>query len=423
MNFDSRDVLAVVMAGGRGSRLGPLTEMRCKPALPVAGGYRTIDFVMANCLNSSLSTVGILTQYNAYSLIRHLTETWLAGMGPHGGVEIWPAEQRTTQDWYSGTANAVFQNLDLITARAPRYVLVLAADHVYTMDYRPLIDFHITQGAEVSVGCVEVAVSEARHFGVMAVDDSQRIVSFREKPRDPRGMTTPEGRVLASMGIYVFNTETLVEALRRDAVREASGHDFGHDIIPRLIADPNRRVSGYPFRDPRTGEHGYWRDIGTVENYWQTHMELLEEHPPIDLGCPGWPIRTPANGLPAARLLEDTPGGQPTVIINSIVAAGCTLQGTLVRNCVLFPHVSVQGESVLEHTVILPGARIGRGCRLRNTIVEEGAVVPAGTVTGEYADEDRMRFVVSENGIVLITRENQDSAARGVCAEKSFQAA
>jgi glucose-1-phosphate adenylyltransferase len=326
------DVLVAVLAGGRGTRLGDLTRECSKPALPFGARYRIVDFVLSNCINSGMHRIGVLTQYHAYSLIQYLTRAWQVRSCESREIEIWPADQRSDPEWYLGTANALYQNLDIIRDKGPRYLLVLAADHVYKMDYRRLIDFHFMRGADMTVACVEYPKSESRHFGVMAVDDTQRIVRFSEKPLEPVGLVNRNGRVLVSMGVYVFNTETLIDALVEDAHRSGSSHDFGHDVIPALIDDPQRLVAAYAFRDAHNTRPAYWRDIGTVDSYWRAHMDLVQPEPEWNMADGAWPLRTSAPALPPARMLSDPNSGEPSVSIKSMVAEGCVLAGALLRD-------------------------------------------------------------------------------------------
>lgn len=408
MNRSCDDTLVVIMAGGRGSRLAPLTDLRCKPALPFGGSWRTVDFVLSNCLHSGLHRIGVLTQYHAYSLIRHLSREWQPVFaGPDRGLEVWPAEQRPHADWYCGTANAVYQNLDIVRRYRPRRVLVLAADHVYRMDYRELIEAHERSGASVTVGCIEVPRSESRHFGVMVTDGTGRIVKFAEKPANPLGMTTPDGNVLASMGIYLFDADTLLATLERDAGRCDSGHDFGGDIVPDLIANARTPVCAHAFGDGAE-ETPYWRDIGTLDSYWRAHMDLVQPDSALDIHDPDWPILGGNGALPPPRLMSDPRTGQPAVIFNSLVAGGCRLDGMLARDSVLFPNVSVGAGSVLERCVVLPGARIGRGCRLSDTIVDEDCELPDGTVIGQDRARDARYCEMSEHGVAVVSSSTAD---------------
>ncbi len=398
------DAVAVVLAGGRGSRLAPLTDHCAKPALPFAGSFRTMDFVLSNCLNSGLNRIGVLTQYHSSSLIRYLSRSWQPlYTGPYRSLDIWPAEQRPDPHWFEGTADAVYRNLDQIQRYRPRHVLVLAADHVYRMDYRAMLDEHERRGASVSIGCIEVAASQCRHFGVMRVHDDGYIRRFVEKPASPMDLMTTQGGVIASMGIYVFETSTLVDLLSEDAGQPGSHHDFGRDIIPRLVRSGSTAVRAHRFHDPAADGPAYWRDVGTLDAYWHAHLEMAQPCPPIDLADPAWPVRGETTASAPPRLMCDPVSGQPSVSFNSLIAPGCEIQGALVRESVLYPHVHVGGRSVIERSVVLPGARIGADCRISNAIVCAGHHVPAGTVVGEERQADAVTCLRSEGGIAVVT--------------------
>ena len=386
--------LAVVMAGGNGTRLGDLTRWDCKPALPFGGQYRNIDFPLSNCLNSGIRQIGVLTQYKAHSLIQHVAQGWNF-LRPELDefVELWPAQQRKGQRWYDGTADAVYQNLELIMERVPAYVLVLAGDHVYKMDYRPMIEAHAASRADVTVGCVEVPVGEAGAFGVMGVDTNGWVEEFNEKPEKPRAVPGRPNIALGSMGIYVFNRDFLFEALKNDASDSSSGHDFGHNLLPSMVR--RDRVLAYPFRG-ETGGQGYWRDVGTVDSYWQANMDLLEEQAELDLHDERWPILTHQPPRAPTRIM-----GAGSVR-RSIVAAGGVIAGRVERS-VLFPECEIGHGSSVEGSLVLPTVSIGRNCRLRNVIVDSGCEIPDGTVIGENPGEDATRYDVSAGGVVLVT--------------------
>jgi len=380
MNF-SRDSLALVLAGGNGTRLGDLTRWQCKPAVTFGGHFRNIDFTLSNCVNSGVRRIGVLTQYKAQSLITHLAGGWNflpRALGEF--VEIWPAQQRLQSAWYAGTADAVYQNLDLIQAQGARYTLILAGDHIYKMDYRRLLERHVASGAQVTVSCVPVPVEEAGAFGVLGVDGHARVRSFIEKPRPGTLNVGAQSSVLASMGIYVFNTEYLIETLIRDAALESSAHDFGRDILPAAVRED--RVAAFLFMDSR-GHAEYWRDVGTLDAYWQAHMELLVPEPPIELHDPAWPVLTLPEQLPPARLLAGS--SRHGAVTNSLLSGGVVIRGANVSNSVLATNVHVADGSELNEAVVLPNARIGANCRLHRVIVDCGMHVPDGTVAG-YAE-------------------------------------
>lgn len=373
----SRDTFALILAGGNGTRLGELTRWQCKPAIPFAGHYRNIDFTLSNCVNSGVRRIAVLTQYKAHSLITHIVGGWnflSRAMGEF--VEVWPAQQRLHAGWYSGTADAVFQNLDLVIAQRSRYTLVLAGDHIYKMDYRQLLEQHVATGAGVTVACVPVPVESASSFGVLGVNERHTVQSFIEKPA-PATLAPTASTVLASMGIYVFTTDYLVELLNRDAAQMESAHDFGRDILPFAVR--SNRVSAHRFLD-ESGRPDYWRDVGTIDSYWRAHMELLAANPPLDLYDASWPIRTLPETLPPAKLAED--GGRRGFVASSMLSGGTVVGCATVTRSVLSPNVRIGDGTVLDESVVLPGARIGANCRLRRVIVDAGVDVADGTVVG-----------------------------------------
>lgn len=394
--------LALVLAGGAGSRLKDLTRWHAKPALPIAGHYRNIDFSLSNCVNSGIRRIAVLTQYKAHSLIQHLNRAWNIFQPDLGEfIELWPAQQRCEPDWYKGTANAVYQNLDIVEEYAPEYVLVLAGDHVYKMDYAPMLHQHAVSGADVTVGCLAVGADQAREFGVMAAGEGGRIETFVEKPRDPSPYVDEDGRVLVSMGVYVFSMSYLRRALHADAIDPGTNHDFGRNIIPEAV----RRNRAYCYRfGSASGEegNGYWRDVGTVDAYWRTNMEMLGECPPLDLADPDWPIRSYREQLPPARFIRCGPHA-PGVAQDSMVADGCVIRGARVDRSVLFPGVHVDAGSEVRESVVLPGAHIGKRCRLRRVVVSSGCRITDGTVIGEDPLIDQRRYHISDSGIVLVS--------------------
>lgn len=388
----SKRTLAVVMAGGNGTRLGELTRWDCKPALPFGGLYRNIDFPLSNCVNSDIRRIAVLTQYKAHSLIQHVTHGWNF-LRPELDefVELWPAQQRKGQRWYAGTADAVYQNIELIAERAPEYVLVLAGDHVYKMDYRPMIEAHAASGAAATVGCIEVPVEAAGAFGVMGVDGHGWVEAFQEKPEKPDAVPGRPDVALGSMGIYVFNRDFLLKALTADAGDASSSHDFGKDILPSLVRD--RRLLAYAFRDDATGAPAYWRDVGTVDSYWQANLDLLDDDAPLDLHDPDWPLWTHQPLRTPSRFVR---GGLATC---SIVAPGSIVAGRVHRS-VLFAGCAVAESSSIEGGLVLPGARIGRGCRMRNVIVDSGCSVPDGTVIDGEAEPGGITLVSAESATI-----------------------
>ncbi len=399
----TRNTLALILAGGRGSRLQELTQWRAKPGVFFGGKFRIIDFPLSNCVNSGIRRIGVLTQYKAHSLIRHLVRGWSNFQTELGEfMEVLPASQRTSSNWYAGTADAIYQNLDIIRSINPEFVLVLAGDHVYKMDYGQILAFHVEREAEMTVGCVEVAVQEARELGVMAVTKQGRVERFEEKPAKPATMPGSDTIALASMGIYVFNTEFLYEVLVKDARNPDSQRDFGRDIIPQAIEQ--RRVYAYPFRDPNTGEQGFWRDVGTVENFWAANMELVDPMPELNLYDKDWPIRTYQPQLPSAKFVLDE-GQEQGEVVNSIVSGGCIISAASLRRSLLFSNVRVHARSVLEETVVFPEVEIGRDCHIRRAVIDSGCHIPDGTVIGANREDDARRFNVSNDGIVAVSVE------------------
>jgi glucose-1-phosphate adenylyltransferase len=405
----TRGTLAVIMAGGRGERLKQLTEDRCKPAAPFGGKFRIIDFVLSNCLNSGIRQISVLTQYKAHSLIQHIGKGWGFLRGEFGEfIEIIPAQQRLGSEWYQGTADALWQNMDLIRAHRPLHVLVLAGDHIYKMDYGPMIGFHVEKEADITVGVVEVPVERAREFGVVGVDDTNRVLDFLEKPEDPPAMPGRPDIALASMGIYVFNPRLLERMLRADAEDPQSAHDFGKNIIPEAI--DKLRVFAYPFEDVRTKAQNYWRDVGTVDAYYEANLELVRVSPELNIYDEQWPIWTYQEQLPPAKFVFDDPDRRGCAI-DSMVSGGCIISGSRVANSLLFSSVRVHDHSSITRSVVLPRVRVGENCVIHNAIIDEGSVVPDGMQIGVDAEADRDRFYVSEGGVTLVTASMLRAAA------------
>ena len=399
----TRQTLALVLAGGRGSRLYELTDWRAKPAVPFGGKFRIIDFPLSNCINSGIRRIGVLTQYKAHSLIRHLVRGWSRFDSELGEfVEILPASQRAGGEWYLGTADAVYQNLDIMRTHQPEYVLILSGDHIYKMDYGDLIAGHAQTGADMTIACLEVPLEEAAGaFGVMTVDESGRIIEFNEKPANPAPIPGQPGLCLASMGNYLFNTEFLYEQLIKDADDPKSGHDFGKDIIPSIIE--KYQVYAYPFRDMDTGERTYWRDVGTLDAYWEANMELVNVTPELNLYDSSWPILTHQVQLPPAKFVFDREDRRG-VAIDSMVSGGCVISGSLVKNSLLFSNVRVHSYGEIHDSVIMPDVEIGRNASITKAIIDRGCTIEPGTVIGEDHEQDKQRgFRVTEKGVVLVT--------------------
>ena len=399
----TRDTLALILAGGRGTRLKQLTTWRVKPAVPFGGKFRIIDFPLSNCINSGIRRIGVLTQYKSHSLIRHIQQGWGYFRGEFGEfIELLPAQQRIEETWYAGTADAVYQNIDIIRAHKPKYVLILAGDHIYKMDYGPMLAHHVENNADMTIGCLEVPLEQAKAFGVMSVDGSGRVNDFNEKPSQPQSAPGTPDTALASMGIYIFNTDFLYERLISDADTSTSAHDFGKDIIPAVIK--KYRVFSYPFRDVQTGQQSYWRDVGTVDAFWEANMELVSVTPELNLYDAQWPIWTYQEQLPPAKFIFDDEGRRGQAI-DSMVSGGCLISGATVRRSLLFSNVRVHSFSKLEETVVLPGVEIGRNCRITKAVIDKGCKIPSGTVIGEDPKVDAERFHVSEGGVVLVSPE------------------
>lgn len=405
----TRDTLALVLAGGRGSRLKQLTMWRAKPAVPFGGKFRIIDFVLSNCVNSGIRRIGVLTQYKSHSLIQHVQRGWGFLRGElNEFVELLPAQQRIETSWYEGTADAVYQNLDIIRSHNPNYVLVLAGDHIYKMDYGQMIAQHVENDADLTVGCVEVDLETAKAFGVMSVDENGRIQRFAEKPENPEPMPGNPDKALASMGIYVFNTSFLFEQLLKDADTPGSSHDFGKDIIPSAIG--RYRVMGYPFRNPSSEPEStsmvqaYWRDVGTIDSYWRANLELIGVTPELNLYDHDWPIWTYQVQLPPAKFVFDD-DDRRGMAVDSMVSGGCIISGAMVRHSLLFSNVKVNSWAQVEDAVVLPDVDIGRSARISKAIIEKGCSIPEGLVVGENPEEDAKRFYVSPGGVTVITPE------------------
>ncbi|HLY55981.1 MAG TPA: glucose-1-phosphate adenylyltransferase [Stellaceae bacterium] len=401
-----RRALAMVLAGGRGARLHGLTDRRAKPAVFFGGKFRIIDFALSNCVNSGIRRIGVVTQYNAHSLLRHLQLGW-AFMHPglNEFIDLLPAQQRMDgASWYRGTADAVTQNIHIIRDYRPRYIVVLAGDHIYKMDYSIMLAFHVEQGLPCTVGCIEVPLEEASRYGVMAVDFRNRVTAFVEKPADPPAMPSRADRALASMGIYVFDAEYLYEALLLDAADEASSHDFGKDIVPKVVAAGD--AAAHPFSlscvssDPEAGP--FWRDVGTLDSYWRTNLDLTLPTPPLDMYDSSWPIWTYQEQLAPAKFVFDD-ANRRGAAVDSLVSGGCIVSGSTVRRSVLFSRCRVNSYCTVEDSVLLPGVVVGRRARLHRTIVDRGCFIPEGLVVGEDAAADARRFLRTEGGVTLIT--------------------
>ncbi len=402
----TKKTVALILAGGRGSRLMQMTDWRAKPAVPFGGKFRIIDFPLSNCLNSGIRRVGVLTQYKAHSLIKHIQRGWGFLRGEFNEfIDLLPAQQRIETDWYKGTADAVFQNMDIIRKYDPEYVLILAGDHIYKMDYGEMLAAHVKHQADMTVACLEVPLEQARAFGVMAVDENARVIEFMEKPDNPPPMPGRPDRALASMGIYVFNARFLYEQLIRDADDPHSEHDFGKNLIPHMV--PRYRVIAHRFSESCVGSEGiepYWRDVGTVDAYWEANIDLAGVTPDLNLYDKHWPIWTHQEQLPPAKFVFDN-DDRRGMATDSMVSGGCVISGATVRHSVLFSNVKVNSYAQIEDAVVLPDVVIGRHARLRKAVIDKGCLIPEGLEVGFDRELDAKSFYVSPGGVTLVTPE------------------
>jgi len=399
----THDTLALVLAGGRGSRLGVLTEWRTKPAVPFAGKFRIIDFTLSNCINSGIRRICVLTQYKSHRLIQHILQGWNhLNTGQGGFIDVVPAQQWLDEDhWYRGTADAVYQTLDIIESYEPRYVLILAGDHVYNMDYGEMLADHVRTGAKLTIACNTVAREEAVHFGVMQVDESLRVIDFEEKPAEPKPFPTAPDQALISMGIYIFSLDYLTAQLARDAADDKSSHDFGKDIIPHALQE-NHHVQAYRFQGPNEGGDNYWRDVGTIDAFYQANMEIISPEPPLDIYDPAWPVYTHQPQLPPAHFVGNS---RACTLRNSMASGGCVIEKSSLYDSILFSLVKVHAGCALQGVVALPGCDIGAGSQLKNVLLDNQCRVPPGTIIGEDPGQDARRFHITDGGIAVVNRE------------------
>ncbi len=399
------DVLVIVLAGGVGERLSPLTKERAKPAVYFGGPYRIIDFVLSNCLNSGFRRVFIATQYKSLSLNRHIRQGWTIVSEELGEfIEILPPQKRVGEQWYQGTADAVFQNLYSIVREEPRQVVILAGDHIYKMDYRRMLNFHKEHGAAVTLAAIEVPIEHGSRFGIVAVDEGNRVVDFKEKPAQAPSIPGYPDMALASMGIYVFEMDVLLRALEKDDLDPDSHHDFGKNIIPALI--PEGKVFSYEFYDENKKAAKYWRDVGTLDAYFEASMDLCHVNPDFNLYDPEWPLRTYMPQAPPAKFVfaEDWRRGEA---LDSVISHGCIVSGSRVSGCILCPNVRVHSFCTIEDSILMPGVRVGRHAQIRRAIIDRDVIIPRGARIGYDLDEDRRRHTVSDNGIVVVTVEDE----------------
>jgi glucose-1-phosphate adenylyltransferase len=398
------DTLVIVLAGGVGERLYPLTKERAKPAVYFGGPYRIIDFPLSNCINAGLRRIFIATQYKSLSLNRHIRQAWSVVSEELGEfIEILPPQKRVSDNWYLGTADAVYQNLYSIQRENPRHVIVLSGDHVYKMDYAKMLQFHKDRGAAATLATLEVPIADANRFGILTVDERDRVMGFNEKPSQPTPMPGTTDVVLASMGVYIFETAPLVEALEDDA-RTDSHHDFGKNIIPAMF--PTQPVYSYRFYDENKKSAKYWRDIGTIDAYYEASRDLCQVNPEFNLYDPEWPLRTYMPQAPPAKFVFNDEGRRGEAV-DSIISAGCIISGSKVAGSVLCPNVRVHSYCTIENSILMPGVRVGRHSRIRNAIIDRDVLIPRGAIIGYNAEEDRRRHTVSEGGVVVVTVDEE----------------
>ncbi|MES2354182.1 MAG: glucose-1-phosphate adenylyltransferase [Pseudomonadota bacterium] len=403
----AKSTFALVLAGGRGSRLKQLTDRRAKPAVYFGGKFRIIDFALSNCLNSGLRRVGVVTQYKSHSLLRHLQRGWaFLKSEMNEFIDLLPAQQRVDEEsWYRGTADAVFQNLDIVQGHGPEYIVVLAGDHIYKMDYSNMLAFHVESGAECTVGCIEVPLKDASEFGVMATNASGQITDFIEKPANPPAMLNQPDKALASMGIYVFNAKFLYKELTRDLADPTSNHDFGKDIIPQLVK--RGLAVAHPFSAScvvEGGREAYWRDVGTIDAYWEANIDLTATQPALNMYDKNWPIWTYQEQLPPAKFVLDEPDRRGSAI-QSLVSGGCIVSGSTISSSLLFSKCRIHSYCKVEGAVLLPEVEVSRHARLTRVVVDRGCRIPEGLVVGEDPIDDAKRFCRTDNGVTLITKD------------------
>ena len=397
-----RSTIALVLAGGRGSRLMQMTDWRAKPAVPFGCKFRIIDFTLSNCINSGIRKIGVITQYKADSLIRHIQQGWGFLRGEFGEyVDLMPAQQRMNDSsWYKGTADAVLQNMDIVRAQGPKHILILAGDHIYSMNYATMLVDHVDQTAELTIGTLEVPITEAHAFGIIEVGPDRRITAFMEKPQNPPNIPEKPDKAMASMGIYIFNAEFLWEQLQKFAKDPECTHDFGRDFIPGLI--DRYKVNAYPFKNIQNGQQCYWRDVGTIDSYWAANMELVKIEPDLNLYNPNWPIWTHQEQNPPAKFVFDDDNRRGEAI-DSMISGGCIISGARIKRSLICSNVRVNSYSTVQDSIILPNVNVGSHCRINKAIVEEGCIIPSGTLIGVNPEADKERFHVSQGGVILIT--------------------
>ena len=397
-----RDVLTFILAGGKGERLDPLTRDRAKPAVPFGGIYRIVDFTLSNCVNSGLRRIFLLTQYKSFSLQRHILEGWNIYSNQLGEfIDAVPAQQRVSADWYRGTADAIYQNLHMIQDYSPKLILILAGDHVYKMDYRKMIEDHLSKGADMTVSCIQMPKSEAVNFGVVEVDKNNMVIGFQEKPKNPKTIPSAPQSIFGSMGIYLFNVEVLKNELKMDASEVDSEHDFGKNIIPQMV---QRKLKVFAYDFAIENDHStYWRDIGTRDAYYRANMDLLGQEPSFNLYEKSWPLRTYHHQYPPIRVISV--GNNPGTIVDSLVAGGCVIEGGEVNHSVVSSSVYIKNQARVYRSVLMEGVVVGEGAQVQNAIIDKEVVIPAHTKIGFDPSLDRQRFVLTTSGIVIVAKK------------------
>lgn len=417
--MDLANILVILLAGGAGERLYPLTKERAKPAVYFGGPYRIIDFTLSNCINSGLRRIFIATQYKSLSLNRHIRMGWNVVSEELGEfIEILPPQKRVGEHWYLGTADAVFQNLYSIARESPTHVIVLSGDHVYKMDYAKMLRFHIEKNADATLASIEVPVADGRRFGIVSIDAAERVIDFQEKPSAPAAIPGSSDTALASMGIYIFKSDVLVRALEEDAARADSQHDFGKNIIPALIQ--TAPVYSYRFYDENKKASKYWRDIGTLDAYYEASMDLCQVNPEFNLYDPEWPLRTYQPQAPPAKFVFAEERRRCGQALDSMISGGCIISGSRVSGSILCPNVRVHSFCDIDQTILMPGVRVGRHARIRRAIIDRDVLIPRGAVIGYNPDEDRRRHTVTEGGVVVVTAD--DEPLIGPISEESLRA-
>ncbi|OFW06738.1 MAG: glucose-1-phosphate adenylyltransferase [Acidobacteria bacterium RIFCSPLOWO2_02_FULL_68_18] len=404
--MDLDDILVILLAGGAGERLSPLTKERAKPAVYFGGPYRIIDFTLSNCINSGLRRIFIATQYKSLSLNRHIRMGWSIVSEELGEfIEILPPQKRVGEHWYLGTADAVYQNLYSIVNEAPTHVIVLSGDHVYKMDYSKMLRFHIDRSADATLAAIEVPSCEGRRFGIVTVNEQDRVIDFQEKPVTPAPVPDSPDTALASMGVYIFRADVLVRALEDDAGRAESEHDFGKNIMPALIR--TMRVFCYRFYDENKKAAKYWRDIGTLDAYYEASMDLCRVTPEFNLYDPEWPLRTCQPQAPPAKFVFAEQGKRCGQAVDSVISSGCIISGSTVRGSILCPNVRVHSFCEIDQSILMPGVRVGRHARVRRAIIDRDVLIPRGALIGFNPEEDRRRHTVTEGGVVVVTADDE----------------